>query len=113
MLTKLRAGKCLRFQPACRQLYPERLPATAVSRIGLRRRLAHATPKYASDERKQTYAQNVLSSPKLFRLQNTRTPNVIDRLQTALEFREPLERGVIIVVKECRCRIRMLSVTNS
>ena len=46
----------------------------------------------------------------LFRLHNTRTPHVIKRLESALTFREALEKGAIIVVEESRCRVRRLPI---
>jgi predicted nuclease of predicted toxin-antitoxin system len=45
----------------------------------------------------------------LFRLRNTRTPHVIERLRVALEETEQiLEGGAIIVVEESRLRVRRL-----
>lgn len=45
----------------------------------------------------------------LFRLHNTRTPHVIDRLRTVLkESESALEQGAIIVIEESRHRIRRL-----
>ena len=46
----------------------------------------------------------------LFRLHNTRTPHVIKRLESGLSFRKELEKGVIIVVEEMRCRVRRLPI---
>ena len=46
----------------------------------------------------------------LFRLHNTRTPHVIQRLNSALEFRRELEKGAIILVEETRVRIRRLPI---
>jgi predicted nuclease of predicted toxin-antitoxin system len=45
----------------------------------------------------------------LFRLHNTRTPHVIDRLRKVLQDSGPaLERGAIVVVEESRHRTRRL-----
>jgi predicted nuclease of predicted toxin-antitoxin system len=45
----------------------------------------------------------------LFRLHNTRTPHVMDRLNTVLrESQQALEQGAIVVVEESRHRIRRL-----
>jgi hypothetical protein len=45
----------------------------------------------------------------LFRLRNTRTPHVIERLKVALqETKHMLESGAIIVVEENRLRVRRL-----
>jgi predicted nuclease of predicted toxin-antitoxin system len=45
----------------------------------------------------------------LFRLHNTRTPHVIDRLRVVLgESRRALEEGAIVVVEESRHRTRRL-----
>ena len=45
----------------------------------------------------------------LFRLHNTRTPHVMDRLNAVLkESQQALERGAIVVVEESRHRIRRL-----
>jgi predicted nuclease of predicted toxin-antitoxin system len=45
----------------------------------------------------------------VFRLRNTRTPHVIDRLSAVLsESAAALERGAIIVVEETRHRVRYL-----
>jgi predicted nuclease of predicted toxin-antitoxin system len=53
--------------------------------------------------------QNV--SVVLFRLQNTRTPHVIDRLRVVLqEALSALEQGAIVVVEESRFRIRRLPI---
>lgn len=47
----------------------------------------------------------------LFRLRNTRTPHVIDRLRTVLEQSgQALEQGAIIIVEESRHRIRRLPI---
>ena len=46
----------------------------------------------------------------LFRLHNTRTPHVIERLKKALEDSgEALEQGAIVVVEETRHRTRRLT----
>jgi predicted nuclease of predicted toxin-antitoxin system len=43
----------------------------------------------------------------LFRLKNTRTLHVIERLSSVIEhFEEALKRGSIITVEETRCRVR-------
>jgi len=45
----------------------------------------------------------------LFRLHNSRTPHVIERLKKVLEdCRQALEQGAIVVVEESRHRIRRL-----
>jgi predicted nuclease of predicted toxin-antitoxin system len=45
----------------------------------------------------------------LFRLRNTRTPHVIDRLATVLRHcGKALEQGAIVVVEESRHRVRRL-----
>ena len=45
----------------------------------------------------------------LFRLHNTRTPHVIDRLQKVLKHSgEALEQGAIVIVEESRHRTRRL-----
>jgi predicted nuclease of predicted toxin-antitoxin system len=46
----------------------------------------------------------------LFRLHNTRTPHVLQRLQSALALRQELEKGAVIVVEETRCRVRRLPI---
>jgi len=46
----------------------------------------------------------------LFRLHNTRTIHVLQRLQDALTFRLELEKGAVIVVEETRCRVRRLPI---
>ena len=46
----------------------------------------------------------------LFRLHNTRTPHVIQRLESALKFPQELEHGAVIVVEEMRCRVRRLPI---
>jgi len=43
----------------------------------------------------------------LFRLKNTRTLHVIERLSSVIErFEDALKRGSIIAVEETRCRVR-------
>jgi predicted nuclease of predicted toxin-antitoxin system len=51
-----------------------------------------------------------LVSVILFRLHNTRTPHVIQRLESALKFPRELELGAVIVVEEMRCRVRRLPI---
>lgn len=46
----------------------------------------------------------------LFRLHNTRTPHVIQRLESALKFPRDLELGAVIIVEEMRCRVRRLPI---
>ena len=47
----------------------------------------------------------------LFRLRNTRTPHVIERLSTVLEdSSEALEKGAVVVVEESRHRVRFLPI---
>ena len=47
----------------------------------------------------------------LFRLQNTRTPHVIERLRVVLQEAGPaLEQGAVVVVEEARFRIRRLPI---
>ena len=47
----------------------------------------------------------------LFRLRNTRTPHVIERLSTVLEdSSEALKKGAVVVVEESRHRVRFLPV---
>ncbi len=47
----------------------------------------------------------------LFRLRNTRTPYVIERLSTVLEdSSEALEKGAVVVVEESRHRVRFLPI---
>jgi predicted nuclease of predicted toxin-antitoxin system len=49
----------------------------------------------------------------LFRLRNTRTPNVIDRLTTVLRLcGAVLERGAIVVVEDGRHRVRHLPLRS-
>lgn len=51
------------------------------------------------------------TSVVLFRLHNTRTPHVIERLTGAISScAEALEKGAIIVVEESRYRVRHLPV---
>ena len=56
------------------------------------------------------FSRGRIVSVVLFRLHNTRTPHVIERLESALSFREALEKGAIIVVEESRCRVRHLPI---
>ena len=56
------------------------------------------------------YSRGRIVSVNLLRLHNTRTPHVIQRLGSALEFRRELERGAIILVEETRLRIRRLPI---
>jgi predicted nuclease of predicted toxin-antitoxin system len=50
-----------------------------------------------------------LTSVVVFRLRNTRTGHVVERLATALEVAiEPLKHGAIVTVEETRLRIREL-----
>ena len=47
----------------------------------------------------------------LFRLRNTLTPHVIERLSTVIEdSSEALEKGAVIVVEESRHRVRFLPI---
>ena len=47
----------------------------------------------------------------LFRLQNTRTPHIIERLKVVLrEAAAALEQGAVVVVEESRFRIRRLPI---
>lgn len=47
----------------------------------------------------------------LFRLHNTRTPHVIDRLSVVIEdSAKALERGAVVVVEEFRHRVRYLPI---
>lgn len=47
----------------------------------------------------------------LFRLHNTRTPHVIERLAGALaDCADALERGAVVVVEESRHRVRFLPI---
>ena len=56
------------------------------------------------------FSRGRIVSVVLFRLHNTRTPHVIKRLESALNFREALEKGAVIVVEESRCRVRHLPI---
>lgn len=49
----------------------------------------------------------------LFRLHNTRSSHVIDRLASVLsDSGEPLEQGAIVVVEESRYRVRRLPISQ-
>lgn len=51
------------------------------------------------------------TSVVLFRLRNTRTSHVIERLAAALATaREALERGSVVVAEEARLRVRALPI---
>lgn len=57
------------------------------------------------------FSRRQKTSVVLFRLQNTRTPHVIERLQFILQQAEGvLEQGAVIVVEESRFRIRRLPI---
>jgi predicted nuclease of predicted toxin-antitoxin system len=56
------------------------------------------------------FSQGRIVSVVLFRLHNTRTPHVIERLQSALNFGDALEKGAVVVVEESRCRVRHLPI---
>jgi predicted nuclease of predicted toxin-antitoxin system len=50
----------------------------------------------------------------LFRLHNTRTPHVIDRLARALaDCADALDNGAVVVVEEARQRVRFLPIAES
>lgn len=54
------------------------------------------------------------ASVVLFRLHDTRTPHVIDRLSAALADCMPaLERGAVVIVEESRYRVRPLPIGSS
>ena len=54
------------------------------------------------------------ASVMLFRLHNTRTPHVIDRLARALaDCAEALAKGAVVVVEESRQRVRFLPIGQS
>ena len=47
----------------------------------------------------------------LFRLKNTRTPYVIERLSSAIEaFADALEKGAIVIVEDTRYRVRYFPI---
>ena len=47
----------------------------------------------------------------LFRLRNTRTPHVIERLEKVLEHcAAPLEEGAVVVVEDARHRLRRMPI---
>ena len=56
------------------------------------------------------FSRGRIVSVILFRLHNTRTPHVIERLGSALSLRESLEKGAVVVVEESRCRVRHLPI---
>jgi predicted nuclease of predicted toxin-antitoxin system len=57
------------------------------------------------------FSRRQKASVVLFRLQNTRTAHVIERLQFILQQAEgALEQGAVVVVEEARFRIRRLPI---
>jgi predicted nuclease of predicted toxin-antitoxin system len=56
------------------------------------------------------FSRGRVVSVVLFRLHNTRTAHVIDRLEPRFAFRKVLEKGAIVVVEESRCRVRHLPI---
>jgi predicted nuclease of predicted toxin-antitoxin system len=55
--------------------------------------------------------RNSVTSVVLFRIQNTTTPNVIKRFQTAIsEFGNALETGAILIIEDARLRLRRLPI---
>jgi predicted nuclease of predicted toxin-antitoxin system len=56
------------------------------------------------------FSRGRVVSVVLFRLHNTRTPHVIERLQSALNLADALEKGAVVVVEESRCRVRHLPI---
>jgi len=56
------------------------------------------------------FSRGRIVSVVLFRLHNTRTPHVIERLQSALNLADALEKGAVVVVEESRCRVRHLPI---
>jgi predicted nuclease of predicted toxin-antitoxin system len=54
------------------------------------------------------FSRGRIVSVVLFRLHNTRTRHVIERLQSALNFADALE--TVVVVEESRCRVRHLPI---
>ena len=55
--------------------------------------------------------ENRKASVILFRLKNTRTADVIERLASAIEaFEEALEKGAIVIVEDTRYRVRYFPI---
>jgi predicted nuclease of predicted toxin-antitoxin system len=60
------------------------------------------------------FTEGQKASVILFRLKNTRTPHVIERLSVIIErSEEALKKGAVIVVEETRHRVRYLPVGES